>query len=357
MISRDRASRLAVQSLGMDTSVLDAAAPEVMAELLRRVASFACPTSDRNLIEAAYSTIRELVDEPDLRERLSDLHRELIGVGDLMELDSASSDRQSYVYLGQPSFIERSGGRYMLIGVRPEGVPLLEGELSDRLRHEGHVRLLDVPDEVGPGAALIEHGLRPLSIDSWLGNPRSMPPGDFVRRFDARLDGELAGSLELPGAQLIDSESSVTYYRGRWRAPTVRDTGRFVGRRPRSYGSPVWIYAELRDGIAVRAIDLPIETSGSSHGADEAWRLQAALDRLAGTPQIVRLVGSGLERRSGLLLYSPLPRWLQRRLDLVGFPTPPRRGALMCYSLPSDETSRELQALEEYMWMTEAQDA
>lgn len=357
IISRDRASRLTVQSLGLDPSLLDATAPEAMAELLRRVASFACPTSDRQLIEVAYVTIRELIDDPGLRERLSDLLRELIGVGDLLELGSGSSDHQSHVYLGQPSFIRRSGGRYMLIGVRPEGAPLLEGELSDCVRPEGHIRLLELSEDVDLDAALTEHGLRPLSIESWLGNQRSMPPGDLVSRYDARLEAASAGYLELAGALVIDTESSVTYYRGRWRAPTAADTGRFVGRRPRSYGSPVWMYVELRDGVATRAIDLPIGSGAASRGADEAWRLQAALDRLSGTPQLVRLNGSGPEDRSGLLLYSPLPRWVQRRLDLVGVPAPPRLGALMCYSLPSDEAGREIQALEEYMWMTEARDA
>jgi hypothetical protein len=357
IVSRDRASCLAVQALGLDASVLDLTAPEAMAELLRRVASFTCPASEPQLIEIAYMTMRELVDDPGLRERLSDLLHELIGVGDLLELEGARGDRQSSVYLGQPSFVRRSGGRYMLIGVRPEGAPLLEGELSVYVRPEGHIRLLELPDEVCPVAGLTEQGLRPLSLDNWLRSHRSMSPGEHVSRFDARLDAEAAGYLELADALIIDPKSSVTYYRGRWRAPKAGDTGRFVGRRPRSYGSHVWMYVELSDGVATRAIDLPIEPDASSRGADEAWRLQAALDRLSGTPQLVRLKESAPEGRSLLLLYSPLPRWIQRRLDLVGVPTFPQRGALMGYSLPSGESGRELQALEEYMWVMEACDA
>ena len=88
-------------------------------------------------------------------------------------------------------------------------------------------------------------------------------------------------------------------------------------------------------------------------GADAAWRLQAAIDSLAGRPQRFAMRPASHEGASVLDLFSPLPSWAQRRLDVIGMPIMRSRGALFSYALPTVEVSEEIAFLQEMMWMVE----
>jgi len=104
------------------------------------------------------------------------------------------------------------------------------------------------------------------------------------------------------------------------------------------------------DGEVIRLIDLPLE-SPLARGADEAWRLQAAMDSLAGQPQSVRVAASQRAGRAIVNFFSPVPSWAQRRLDIVGTPLLRSKGALLSYALPEQELDEELAALARTMWI------
>jgi hypothetical protein len=99
-------------------------------------------------------------------------------------------------------------------------------------------------------------------------------------------------------------------------------------------------------GTVVKLIDLPLQSS-LALGADEAWRLQAALDSIATRPQQVRIrTGSS----SPIIdFFSPVPSW--RRLDVVGTALSGASGALFSYLVPPNELGEEVRYLKEMMWL------
>ena len=123
-----------------------------------------------------------------------------------------------------------------------------------------------------------------------------------------------------------------------------------MARRPQAYGADLWCYARVTAGEIVQLVDLPLLES-MAPGADEAWRLQAAIDVLAGHPQQVRLRQGSETSQVVLDLFGPAPSWAQRRLDVVGMPLQRGRGALFSYCLPADEVAEELQFLADMQWI------
>lgn len=356
IVCKDHAAAIGVSSLGLDESVLDLSSTEALSEVLRRAASFTCPTTERRIVDIAFQATSQLVDSPGLRDRLREVQTEIINVGDLIELEASHEAGGRLVYLGQPSFVRTSENRFLLIGVRPEGAGLLQDELAKEIEPEGHARFLDLEGQHAGEELLIDYGLEPLSRDEWVGSPRRGSPEELVAEFDARLDAARPEAMDFPGATILDPRTSVTYYRGRWRSPVRSDEGRFVGRRPQAYGSDLWTYVELSEGFATRAIDLPVQDA-LARGCDEAWRLQAALDYRGGNPQVVRARRLTGGETHLVCLYSPLPSWAQRRLDLVGTPAQARDGGLIGYVVPTNELADQLYALKEFLWMVDETDA
>jgi hypothetical protein len=193
-----------------------------------------------------------------------------------------------------------------------------------------------------------------LRADQWLRAPRASTAEELANDCTQRLlAAEACGDID--GLRLIDPKADVTYYRGRWRVPTHADDGAFVARRPQAFGADLWCFALLSEGHVTRLLDLPLRMS-LAPGADEAWRLQAALDAVAGNPQLVR-TRSGVEQGSTILdLYGPIPSWAQRSLDVLGTPLPRSRGALLSYSLPTSDVDDQIRFLEDMIW-TSAPDA
>ena len=156
-------------------------------------------------------------------------------------------------------------------------------------------------------------------------------------------------SGDIEGLQVIDPASRVTFYRGRWRVLKPRDNGRFVARRPQAFGADLWCFADVGDGRVTKLLDLPLQKP-LAPGADEAWRLQAALDSVAGHPQQLRIRGDGLI--SLLSFFSPVPSWIRRRLDVIGESVPRGAGALFSYAIPQEEVSEEINFLKRMMWLS-----
>jgi hypothetical protein len=288
----------------------------------------------------------------DTRSQIEAVLVSLVSYGDLLDLpfdDEGVARRR--LFLGVPAFVRRESDTCLLIGVRPEGAPLVRDDLLARIEYDVHVRLIR---SATPAVAelLVADRLIELQPEQWFGTPRVALPEEVVSLYTARLDLARA-SGDIVGLRILDPATSVKYYRGRWRTPKPTDTGRFVARRPQAFGTDLWCFAEIARGHATRLVDLPIG-SLLVPAADEAWRLQAAIDCLAGQQQRVAVYTDPRSHRSVVDLFSPVPSWMQRRLDVVGTPLLRSRGALFSYALPDRELDEELECLRTMMWTVDS---
>ena len=124
-LATEDASAVAVATLGLDADAIGLAFPEAVAASLRRAASFMCPTAPGRLVDAVIGVLRPLHVDELHRDDLADLVDLLVAGGDLLELRHESGRSTRLLYLGPPSYIERAPGKYLLMGVRPFGVPLI----------------------------------------------------------------------------------------------------------------------------------------------------------------------------------------------------------------------------------------
>lgn len=352
ILDQIHAARLCVDQLGLDGDAVGLDSPEALAASLRRAASFLCPTGPGRLITAVEKTVGELVDPGDgMRAELETVLEAIIGYGDLLELrvrdDSQGTGNQ--LFLGPPGFVRRQSGSFLLVGVRPEATPLAGEEVAPFVEYRRHVRSVKARSDVDVEELLLASGLRAIAPDVWLRAPRHEDPQSLIKGYDARL--AVAGpSGEIEGLRILDPGSPVSYYRGRWRPPTVSDGGRFVARRPQAFGADLWCYAEIAGGSASRLLDLPVDAS-LNRGCDEAWRLQAALDAVFGNPQELRVRVAGGEAKLGILdVFSPIPRWLQRRWDSLATPTR-SAGALFSYAFVDEEWAEEADFATRMLWL------
>ena len=348
-LTPDQAATSALSSLGLSEVGVDLLSSEALAASLRRAASFLCPATPGQIVRSVVEVLDGLPDYSDATQpELETLLETLVGYGDLLELsmDDLGPGRVR-LFLGAPAYVQRSSGACLLLGIRPDGAQLVGDELAAEIDYEGHARLVPPSDSLD--AMLTASGLMKLSSEQWLKTPRQVEARDLVSEYDLRLEASgPSGNIE--GSRLLDSTAPVTYYRGRWRPPKASDNGKFVARRPQAYGADLWCYVRVANGEIVQLVDLPLLQS-MVPGADEAWRLQAAIDALAGHPQQARLRHGSQTSQVALDLFGPVPSWAQRRLDVVGTPLQRGRGALFSYCLPADEVAEELQFLADMQWI------
>lgn len=339
----------AVEALGLDPS-LDLMSPEGLAASIRRAASFSCPTTPGMLLRAVSDVLVGLPGfDDEKRNQTVELIESLLAYGDLLELPDQEG-RQRQLYLGPPAYVPRRGSSScLLIGIRPEGAPLVSDELAGDIQYNGHARILRLTKDESVGEVLEEEGLSKLAAEHWLRSPRATTPQDLLAFYTDKLETHgLTGDVEL---RILDPDASVTYYRGRWRTPRGNDSGNFVARRPQAFGADLWCFAELVSGVVAKLVDLP-QQEQLAPASDEAWRLQAAIDALTATPQRVRVAHADSAAARVLDFFSPVPSWIQRRLDVIGALRRGCRGALFSYELPESEVEEEIGFLQEQMWLS-----
>jgi hypothetical protein len=349
-LSSSQVAARALRSLGLSDAGVDLFSAEALAASLRRAAAFLCPATRGAIVRSVVEVLDGLPGySDDTKGQLELLLESLVGYGDLLELSSNALESGAFrLFLGAPSFVRRASGSRLLIGIRPDGAPLVGDDLAALIDYEGHARL------VGPTSGLDDllatSGLTERTAAQWLQAPRQTTARELLDQYERRL--QAAGpSGDVDGVGLLDPETRVTYYRGRWRPPKPRDAGAFVGRRPQAYGADLWCFVRVTAGAVTHLVDLPA-LGLLVPAADEAWRVQAAIDAEAGHPQVVR-VRTGTNRDTQVLdLFAPLPSWAQRRLDVVGTPIGRGGGALFSYSVPASEVAEELQFLGDMLWMS-----
>ena len=328
----------------------------LLATLLRRSAGIHCPCSRTTLRASLLEGLRYLSpDEQSLSERIDEIIEGVIVGGDLLELNDVVIDdpdvKGTWVFAAPPSFVVRPSRSIFLLGIVPDQDAFLPQALTSRISYENLTRVIvPTPDEDLP-AELCEQGLQLLSEEAWLKSPREEQPEDMLSRFQNHLAKQpLSGTVS--DLRILDPAQPVHFYRGRW--TTARnETGTFIARRPQEFGAPIWCFAELDAGTVVRLLDFPLQKS-RWRGCDEAWYLQMAIDHCRHRPQLYRHRDEGDGVR--LDFPSPLPKWSQRRLMIIGRPILPDR-SLMSYRLSSTEAETEERFLQERLWLSCGEDA
>ncbi|GGU90070.1 hypothetical protein GCM10010182_00650 [Actinomadura cremea] len=348
--SHEECGELAVSVLDVDEAA-DLFSLEGLTASLRRAASFLCPASPRQLIDAVLEVVCPLLPDggrPSGND-LADLLDLLVSAGDLLELRKPGDTPGRLLYLGPPSYIERQPGQYLLLGIRPFGAPLISSDLAGEVQYEGHTRSIDLaPTEAE--AQLSALGFRAIHPNQWIRRPPEMEPSEQISRIRERISAAgPAGAVE--GMTVIDPAAKVTYYRGRWRPLVGSDSGLFVARRPQDYGADLWCVVLVSEGTPLRLIDLPVDDPAAP-GHDEAWRVQAALDAVGGSPQVFR-TGPCSATSAGRTVdfFSPLPQWAERNLELAGMPVPRTAGALRSYRIPEAAIQSLAHFLTNMLWM------
>jgi hypothetical protein len=329
-------------SLGLEP---EASPNEVIAASLRRAGSVRCPSTPSALVATVAQALRPVM-EAASQEMISLVLDSLVAAGDLVEaVEETDGRRRRVIYLGRPRFIRRRSGGFILLGVRPDDAPLVGEALAQRIESVGHLRrILDTADDVE--GLLAAYGMDEISETKWMRHEPPIAAEAVVDLYQIRLRHQ-PSSGDIDDLRVLDPTTSTRYYRGRWRPPRSDDDGIFVARRSQSYGADLWCYVEIRHGLHTRLLDLP--ALSKERGCDEAWRLQAAVDALNGTPQgvLVSRTGQGNLR---LGLPSPPPRWLQRRWDLLGSPKE-AKPSLFAYEFGASDARDEIDFLREHMWM------
>ncbi|MFD9826386.1 hypothetical protein ACFWXB_02820 [Tsukamurella tyrosinosolvens] len=348
-LSPDDAAALSVRTLGMNPELVGLSSPEGLAASLRRAASFMCPTSPSRLIAAVLATVSPLTEGDLKRDTLADLLDLLIASGDLLELRQDLQGRMvRLVYLGPPCYIERAPGTYMLLGVRPYGAWLVGSELAAQITREGHTRSIEL-DPVNAHGTLKAAGLQHLDKQKWVALPATEPAAGLIRRTMERLNVAGKGG-EIDGLQVLDPSTPVHYYRGRWRVPGPRDNGEFIARRPQAYGADLWCVVRMKDGVATRIFQFPVDDPVVP-ARDEAWRLQLAIDAERGSPQLYAAEPFAGGGSTIVKFFSPIPGFAERYLQLIGMPLVGAPGALFAYRVPDGAMPDVKKLLTELLWI------
>lgn len=353
-VSLDEVQATSIRALGLDDQLFVLEYPEAIAASIRRAASFLCPTTPRALVDAVLEVLTPVLSESPKRDDLMELIEQLVSTGDLLELTETLVDRKTrLLYLGPPSFVEKSPGQYLLTGIRPLAAPLVGDDIA--VEYVLHTRTATLEPTTAE-TTLRASGLHKISPSQWARCPSAASAADYVEEFRQRLSaGRIAGSVA--GLTIIDPATKPRYYRGRWREPVAGDTGDFVGRRPQAYGADVWCFVRLDDGTPERLLDLPVDAAASP-ARDDAWRLQAAIDAVNGTPLHfrVRSMPDADAAESLVDFFSPLPTWAERYLELVGNAMDKSPGALFAYRVPDAALPGLRSVLTETLWMSNVTD-
>lgn len=357
VLSVSEVHALSVTTLGLDADLLDLEAPEALAALVRRTASFAAPCAPRVLRGAVLQALSGLTASgecanEELRISVDVVIEALTSYGDLLELpvlDAEGGANGRTLYLAPPTYV-RVDDVLFLLGGALDGADPVPSDLRALVECRSHTRRMHHPDVSDVASRLKAFGWVELRRDLWLPAPSRETPAGVVERAEAALQASPTTG-EVPGLLVLDSEAPVMFYKARWSEPKRR-TGRYLARREQRNGADLWSYVELRDGVVTHLVDLPLGRRGDLRPCDAAWHLQMAIDAVAGRPQRYRRRPSAPSGLVQIDFFSPVPLWARRRWDVLGEEIA-RSASLFAYSFPSEVFSDVELTLTFDLWLAE----
>lgn len=346
-----------VETVGRSVSFRAAAAnaelsDELVAQILRRAIQVMAPCPQHELVRAVANSL-EWIGDDQLRARIERLTDDLIVFGDILEMSGGQGDgninSSGFVLrAAPPSFVTRPNGSCVILGIAGDYISPLTNELEMQVVSRGPLRIIpNAGNEVQ--ATLRELGLLKLSERAWLRMPSVEPATAHVAAWRQRVGNE-PHAAGLHGVRILDTSRPPTFYNDRWCDPTAKHAGFYVARRPQKYGAPLWCVADVEAGAVHRFKDLS-SPGDRLRPYDLAWRIQAALDALAGAPQRYRSSPVG-DDKTLVRFYSPIPSWCERHLTIVGVKTKADK-CLFSFEIPNASVANELRLLRETLWMTE----
>jgi hypothetical protein len=338
-----------IERLGLDPSAVDFQSTEALAALIRQTAAFRCPCTDRELARAVARLLEPIASgSEDLHDRVWNAVDGVVSYGDLIEVsDGRSAQAGQVLTLAAPAVVRISPKVLLLIGLTPERTESLPSHIEGQVTLRGYARTIDVTDAVATLSSLHSAGFVLVTHDEWNDTPDVTPAEQLVAKYDRLFKAEsIVGTLD--GLELLTSESTVTYYRGRWR-DAKNDSGTFVARRSRQYGSNAWCYVRLSSGRPVGLIDLPT-SNYRFRPCDEAWHLQQAIDFTSGNPQRYKVRTIEDRKLIALDIFSPVPQWAHRRWNALGEQVE-HRGALFSYLFNEEFLNQEVAFAKSRMWL------
>lgn len=344
------------QILGLPVNQQNIVDDQFLAGILRRSAGIHCPCSRATLRASLLECLQHLsIDEEPLYERIDNAIEALIVGGDLLEVNDVVTEdtevKGTWVFAAHPSFVVRRSRSIFMFGIVPDQDAFLPLSLNKLIVYDGFIRMIEPQPNRDIVKELRQQGLQQLSETTWFKSPKAEIASIVRDRFESLLmQQQHSGTVQ--DLEIIDPTRAITYYQGRWCKPT-NENGMFVARRPQEFGSSIWCFANLKDGVTVRFVDLPPNKT-RWRGCDIAWYLQMAIDHCRGTPQQYRRLEKGDFIRFDF--FSPLPQWSQRRLMIFGRSVPPEK-SLMSYMLPASEAKTEERHLQQTLWLSPTEDS
>lgn len=349
-IDQDAVISTAHTSLGLENGDEGILAASYLSAAVRRLAGFLCPCSPRTLVRRMVESHHGLVDDvPTFVELVEASIETLVAIGDLLELADVALEgeqvRGTWLVAAPPAYVVRPSGTAFVLGLSADEQTPLPTEMRLRVESRRGIRSIAPLPMEDLATMLHDFGLRNLSESAWLKYPKSVGAKDLIALHDTKLNG-LQASGEIPDIVVLDGSQRTRRYKGRWTPPGSL-TGNFVIRRPQTFGSDLWGYAQLVDGQPHRLLDLPLH-GDRWRGCDAAWRIQLAIDAVAGRPQEYRLRESGGD--AILDIFSPIPMWARKRLAVIGREIDPA-GCLLSFLLPEAEVATEEKFLREMLFL------
>jgi hypothetical protein len=345
-LTRENAFSRAAASLGVRAPA--SSVRTVMAQALRRASYVLAPTPRHDLEFGVAASFAGMLADNDVVDLVSGVLDSLLVYGDILEMRPAAGDQwdRSPLVLrpAPPSFVTRSDGSAIILGVAGEDLLGFAGDVADRLRFQDVLRVLPRQADVDLAGYLKENGLIELSEKAWLRIPQEEQARSYMAKWTEAVRAQADGS---PSEILIlDGKRSASFYKGRWARPDVQ-SGIYVGRRPQRYGSDIWCLCEIDRGQAIKFLDI-FSVGDRLRPCDIAWRIQMAMDAAGGYAQKFR--SHLTEDGYCLEFFSPLPSWAERRLCVAGNAAK-RAGALLSYLIPKEAFEIETAFLSKLLWL------
>jgi hypothetical protein len=331
----------------------------ILAQALRRGVFILGPCASYELARAVTQSFAGFGVEPgELAERVDSILDGLIVYGDILEMRNVNDDAWAQNHdivlrAAPPSFVARKSGSIVILGVAGDQITPLTENMELRVVHRGVLRLVFPQDGEDLQTYLRELGLFKLPERIWLRLPKIETAAAHVETWKKQISKERIAPSAIEGLRILDTARPPTFYRDRWCEPSRKHEGMFIARRPQRYGLDLWCLVELHQGVPTRFLDL---NAAGDHlrACDVAWRIQAAIDALAGNPQQYRRAPSGASD-TALRFFSPLPSWAERHLSVAGVKTKAER-SLFAYDVGNGELDGESKLLREALWMAESSD-